>query len=53
MAESCTQSVLFGKGLDSFDASVSKFIVTERYYELVYEVLERAKDRQAIQYAKF
>ena len=38
---------------DKVDWAVSKFIETQSYYELVTEVLDRARDRQATQYSKF
>ena len=58
MAESCNSSSQFlqeikGNSNDVFDEVISKFIATEQFYEVVCEILEKAKDRQAIQYAKF
>lgn len=35
------------------DWAISKFIETQSYFELVTEVLDRARDRQATQYSKF
>ena len=35
------------------DWAISKFIESQSYYELVNDVLARARDRQAVQYYKF
>lgn len=38
---------------DKIDWAIERFIETQSYFELVTEVLEKARDRQSSQYAKF
>ena len=38
---------------DKLDWAIQKFIETQSYFELVNDVLDRARDRQATQYSKF
>lgn len=38
---------------DRVDWAIQRFIETQNYFELIQEVLDRARDRQATQYSKF
>lgn len=38
---------------DRIDWAIQSFIETQSYFELVQEVLDRARDRQSTQYSKF